>query len=161
MIYEEMFRSSQAITLQTHRIRLNRYYNCFLGNELVNWLISQQKATTRYNLSIMFYFISTDLNIKISHLKIIFIRVHASALGQALFEAGFIESVLMDSAFSDSASLFRPAKLSRVQSKDYSSNKQATCDAQEPAWVKTIPQHDSTTGNLNVIIETALKSLRC
>lgn len=47
MIYEELFRSNQAIILQTHRIRLNRYYNCFLGNELVNWMITQNKAATR------------------------------------------------------------------------------------------------------------------
>ncbi|XP_023318163.1 1-phosphatidylinositol 3-phosphate 5-kinase isoform X2 [Trichogramma pretiosum] len=118
MIYEEMFRSSQAITLQTHRIRLNRYYNCFLGNELVNWLISQQKAAT---------------------------RIQAIALGQALFEAGFIESVLLENAFSDSAALFKPAKLSRVKSKDFISENKPSCDAQEPAWVKTIPQYDSTT----------------
>ena len=63
-----------------------------------------------------------------------------------MFEAGFIEPVLLDNVFSDSAALFKPAKLSRVQSKDYLVENQTSCDAQEPAWVKTIPQHDSTTG---------------
>lgn len=48
MIWEELFRSSQAIQLQTHRIRLKSYYNCFLANELVNWMIVQNKAATRY-----------------------------------------------------------------------------------------------------------------
>lgn len=48
MIYEELFRSSQAILLQTHRIRLKSYHNCFLANELVNWMIAQNKAATRY-----------------------------------------------------------------------------------------------------------------
>ncbi|OXU27408.1 hypothetical protein TSAR_004798 [Trichomalopsis sarcophagae] len=118
MIYEELFRSNQAIILQTHRIRLNRYYNCFIGNELVNWMIAQNRAAT---------------------------RIQATAIGQALFEAGFIEPVLMDNAFSDSAALFKPAKLSRVQSKDFLVDNQTSCDAQEPAWVKNIPQHDSTT----------------
>lgn len=47
MIYEELFRSNEAILLQTHRIRLNRYYSCFLGTELVNWMIAQNKAATR------------------------------------------------------------------------------------------------------------------
>ncbi|KAJ8686685.1 hypothetical protein QAD02_022479 [Eretmocerus hayati] len=118
MIYEELFRSNQAIVLQTHRIRLNRYYNCFLGNELVNWMINQNKAAT---------------------------RIQATAIGQALFEAGFIEPVLMDNAFSDSAALFKPAKLFRVQSSDFLVDDQTSCDAQEPAWVKTIPQQDSSS----------------
>lgn len=48
MIWEELFRSSQAIQLQTHRIRLKSYHNCFLANELVNWMIAQNKAATRY-----------------------------------------------------------------------------------------------------------------
>lgn len=47
MIWEELFRSSQAIQLQTHRIRLKSYYNCFLASELVNWMIAQNKAATR------------------------------------------------------------------------------------------------------------------
>lgn len=118
MIYEELFRSSQAILLQTHRIRLKSYYNCFLGSELVNWMITQNKAAT---------------------------RVQATAIGQAMLEAGFIESVLVENIFTDTTTIFKPVKLSRIQSTDFLVENQATCDAQEPAWVKTIPQHDSTT----------------
>ncbi|CAL7943576.1 unnamed protein product [Xylocopa violacea] len=117
MIYEELFRSSQAILLQTHRIRLKSYHNCFLANELVNWMIAQNKAAT---------------------------RVQATAIGQALLEAGFIEPVVADNLFSDTATVFKPIKLSHMQSMDLTET-QNTCDAQEPAWVKTIPQHDSTT----------------
>ncbi|XP_011497004.1 PREDICTED: 1-phosphatidylinositol 3-phosphate 5-kinase [Ceratosolen solmsi marchali] len=118
MIYEEMFHSNQAINLQTHRIRLNRYYNCFFGNELVNWMITQKKATT---------------------------RIQATAIGQALFEVGFIESVLLDNVFCDSTTLFKPVRLSQVQCKHVLIESQTSCDAQEPAWVKTIPQHDLNT----------------
>ncbi|XP_017791586.1 PREDICTED: 1-phosphatidylinositol 3-phosphate 5-kinase [Habropoda laboriosa] len=118
MIYEELFRSSQAILLQTHRIRLKSYHNCFLANELVNWMIAQNKAAT---------------------------RVQATAIGQALLEAGFIEPVVVDNMFSDTATIFKPVKLSHMQSVDLLTEIQNTCDAQEPAWVKTIPQHDSTT----------------
>ncbi|XP_053980102.1 1-phosphatidylinositol 3-phosphate 5-kinase [Hylaeus volcanicus] len=117
MVYEELFRSSQAILLQTHRIRLKSYHNCFLASELVNWMIAQNKAAT---------------------------RVQATAIGQALLEAGFIEPVIADNVFSDTTSIFKPVKLSHIQSIDLSET-QTTCDAQEPAWVKTIPQHDSTT----------------
>lgn len=69
-------------------------------------------------------------------------------MGQALLEAGFIEPVVVDNVFSDTATVFKPVKLSRMQSMDLLSETQTTCDAQEPAWVKTIPQHDSTTGNI-------------
>ncbi|KZC09496.1 Putative 1-phosphatidylinositol 3-phosphate 5-kinase [Dufourea novaeangliae] len=122
MIYEELFRSSQAILLQTHRIRLKSYHNCFLASELVNWMIAQNKAAT---------------------------RVQATAIGQALLEAGFIEPVLADNVFSDTATVFKPVKLSQMQSMDLLTETQTTCDAQEPAWVKTIPQHDSTTDSEN------------
>ncbi|XP_024937173.1 1-phosphatidylinositol 3-phosphate 5-kinase isoform X2 [Cephus cinctus] len=118
MIYEELFRSSQAISLQTHRIRLKSYYNCFLASELVNWMIAQNKAAT---------------------------RVQAAAIGQALLEAGFIEPVLSENLFTDTVTIFKPAKLSRMQSTTFLVENQASCDAQEPAWVKTIPQHDSAT----------------
>lgn len=36
-------------------------------------------------------------------------------------------------------------KLPRMQTSDFLTESQTSCDAQEPAWVKTIPQHDSTT----------------
>ncbi|KAK2584922.1 hypothetical protein KPH14_002518 [Odynerus spinipes] len=118
MIYEELFRSNQAILLQTHRVRLKSYHNCFIASELVNWMIAQNKAAT---------------------------RVQATAIGQALFEAGFIEPVTSENIFSDTAAIFKPVQLSQMQSTDLLTENQATCDAQEPAWVKTIPQHDSTT----------------
>lgn len=118
MIYEELFRSNRAMILQTHRIRLKSYYNCFIGSELVNWMIAQNKAAN---------------------------RIQATAIGQALFEAGFIEQVLADNFFSDSSAIFKPVKLPRMQPSDFLTESQTSCDAQEPAWVKTIPQHDSTT----------------
>lgn len=74
-------------------------------------------------------------------------------MGQALFEAGFIEPVLMDNCFSDSPSLFRPAKLSRVHNKDILVDNQTSCDTQEPSWVKSISQNDLNIGNeLNIDI---------
>lgn len=79
----------------------------------------------------------------------ILFSVQATAIGEALLEAGFIESVIADSVFTDSATIFRPAQLSSLQSIDLLTEKRTMCDAQEPAWVKTIPQHDSTTGNIN------------
>ncbi|KAI4492050.1 hypothetical protein M0802_010058 [Mischocyttarus mexicanus] len=118
VIYEELFRSCQAILLQTHRIRLKSYHNCFIASELVNWMIAQNKAAN---------------------------RVQAVAIGQALLEAGFIEPITSENVFSDTATIFKPVQLSQMQSTELLTENQATCDAQEPAWVKTISQHDSTT----------------
>ncbi|XP_043287999.1 1-phosphatidylinositol 3-phosphate 5-kinase [Venturia canescens] len=118
MIYEELFRSSRAIQLQTHRVRLKSYYNCFIGNELVNWLVAHNKTAT---------------------------RAQAIAIAQALLEAGFIESVQSEESFGDGAGLFKPANLSLMQSLELSDENRSHCDSQEPAWVTNIPQHDSTT----------------
>ncbi|XP_044009254.1 1-phosphatidylinositol 3-phosphate 5-kinase isoform X2 [Aphidius gifuensis] len=118
LICEELFRSCHPINLQTHRVRLKNYYNCFIGSELVNWLISQNKAST---------------------------RIQATAIGQALFEGGFIESCLSESLFSDTNAIFKPVNLTKIQCPNYFDDTQSICDSQEPAWVTNIPQHDSTT----------------
>uniref|UniRef100_V9IJF6 1-phosphatidylinositol-3-phosphate 5-kinase n=1 Tax=Apis cerana TaxID=7461 RepID=V9IJF6_APICE len=81
----------------------------------------------------------------LSYLQSSDMRSDLSADLKALLEAGFIEPVLADNEFSDTAAVFKPVKLSNMQSTDLLTETQNTCDAQEPAWVKTIPQHDSTT----------------
>ena len=73
-------------------------------------------------------------------------RIQATAVGQALFEANFIESVLQDSEFSDNDALYRPNKLSNLQNRDFLIDSKISCDAHEPAWVKTIPQSQNATG---------------
>ena len=76
-----------------------------------------------------------------------FYSVQAVTIGQALLKAGFIKSQQFDDSFSDSAAaLYKPVQITAFQSINLSDKSQATCDSQEPAWVKTIPQHDSTTG---------------
>lgn len=47
VICDELFRSDRAIPLQTHRIRLKSYHDCFLASELVDWMIARGKAATR------------------------------------------------------------------------------------------------------------------
>lgn len=65
-LFEELSGTS-GILLQTHRYRLRSYSNCFLGTEIVDWLISQHKAST---------------------------RTQASSLCQALLEAGYLKCLL-------------------------------------------------------------------
>ncbi|XP_008558177.1 1-phosphatidylinositol 3-phosphate 5-kinase isoform X2 [Microplitis demolitor] len=115
IICQELFRSNKSIPLETHRVRLKNYYNCFTGNQLVNWMISQNKAAT---------------------------RIQATAIGQALFQANYIESMQSDIEFTDSQAIFRP--VSNNLSDNLLNKNVSSCDSHEPAWVKNIPQHDST-----------------
>lgn len=47
-LFEEICKPTTGISFETHRYRLRAYSECFLGSELVDWLIFQQKAKTRY-----------------------------------------------------------------------------------------------------------------
>lgn len=49
-LYEEICRINTGIPLKTHRYRLRTYNDCFQGSDLVDWLIYQQKASTRFTL---------------------------------------------------------------------------------------------------------------
>lgn len=62
-LFEEL-NGTSGIPLQTHRYRLRSYSNCFLGSEIVDWLINQHKAST---------------------------RTQAASLSQALLEAGYLK----------------------------------------------------------------------
>ena len=46
-LFEDMCRPNVGLTLQTHRHRLRNYHSCFLGSELVDWLLTQGHAATR------------------------------------------------------------------------------------------------------------------
>ncbi|CAG2059459.1 unnamed protein product [Timema podura] len=46
-LFDDLCRPNLGLILQTHRYRLRNYHNCFLGTELVDWLIAQYHASTR------------------------------------------------------------------------------------------------------------------
>ncbi|XP_067015555.2 1-phosphatidylinositol 3-phosphate 5-kinase [Anabrus simplex] len=93
-LFEDLCRPNSGINLQTHRYRLRNYQGCFLGSELVDWLLSQSRAAT---------------------------RIQATAIGQALIEGGFLECIT-DHVFTDAYALYRPqALLSPQQSSEESS----------------------------------------
>ena len=76
-------------------------------------------------------------------------RVQATSIGQALMEAGYLESV-GEQSFLDGYVLYRPRPVLSPQ--QYSSpstpseeNGRISQEAQEPLWVKQISQQDSTT----------------
>ncbi|XP_069701423.1 1-phosphatidylinositol 3-phosphate 5-kinase isoform X2 [Periplaneta americana] len=121
-LFEDLCRPNTGLTLQTHRYRLRNYHSCFLGSELVDWLLTQSHAAT---------------------------RIQGTAIGQALIEAGYLESIA-EQSFLDGYALYRPRQaLSPQQYSSPSSpieeNGRISQEAQEPLWVKQIPQQDSTT----------------
>lgn len=66
--------------------------------------------------------------------------MQGTAIGQALLERGFLESV-SEQEFVDGYALYFPLK----QSKKQWQHEQQLGECQEPLWVKQIPQQDSTT----------------
>ena len=47
-----------GLELQSHRFRLRTYQNCLVGKELVDWLLTYEKTSTRYKVTILFYLLS-------------------------------------------------------------------------------------------------------
>ncbi|KAK6645654.1 hypothetical protein RUM43_001934 [Polyplax serrata] len=115
-LYEEIIRPPDGIQLQSHRYRFRSFSNCFFGSELVDWLIAQNKSGT---------------------------RIQGVAIGQALLEAGYLESV-GDTTFVDGLSLYRPVSLLTPNS-DLSTSS----ESQEPLWVKEIQQQDSRKNSVS------------
>jgi hypothetical protein len=46
-LFEDICYPNMGLPLQTHRYHLRSYHNCFLGSELVDWLLAQNHAATR------------------------------------------------------------------------------------------------------------------
>lgn len=118
-LFEELS-GSTGILLQTHRYRLRSYSNCFLGSDIVDWLISQRKAST---------------------------RTQAASLCQALLEAGFIKCLTDNQSepFCDGDFLYRP-QLPPFPEVPQTENENFEVKPQdEPSWMQQIPHESSTT----------------
>ncbi|KAF5299848.1 hypothetical protein FQA39_LY11385 [Lamprigera yunnana] len=110
-LYDEMCRPISGVLLQTHRYRLRTYTECFLGSELVDWLIYQQKANT---------------------------RVQAVAICLALLEGAYIECLSEPCSFVDGYALY---KLGFVLSDPILEPDTSDLpNPDEPSWVQQIPQ---------------------
>ncbi|KDR20319.1 1-phosphatidylinositol 3-phosphate 5-kinase isoform X2 [Zootermopsis nevadensis] len=121
-LFEDICHPNMGMTLQTHRYHLRNYHNCFLGSELVDWLLTQSHAAT---------------------------RIQGTAIGQTLIEAGYLDCI-GEQNFLDAYALYRPRQvLSPLQYSSPTSpiedNGRISHEAQEPLWVKQIPQQDSVT----------------
>jgi hypothetical protein len=83
-----------------------------------------------------------------AHYVLVSIRIQGTAIGQALLEAGYLDSVT-EQNFLDGYALYQPRQVMSPQQYNSPSpiedNGRISQEAQEPLWVKQIPQQDSTT----------------
>ncbi|KAK9746951.1 FYVE zinc finger [Popillia japonica] len=112
-LYEEICKPTTGIILRSHKYRLRTYSECFLGSELVDWLIRQQKANT---------------------------RVQAAAICQALLEGGYIECVSDPCSFVDGYALYKPGSVSTLEPLQ---NLSENSSQDEPTWVQFVSQESS------------------
>ncbi|KAL3284887.1 hypothetical protein HHI36_019023 [Cryptolaemus montrouzieri] len=120
-LFEEISKPIGGITLKAHRYRLRTHYDCFLGSELVDWLIYQQKANN---------------------------RIQAIAICQALLEGNYIECISDATSFIDGYVLY---KFGDVGSPDTPPpvNIYDIPTQEEPVWVQQILQESSNTDSDN------------
>ncbi|CAH1132979.1 unnamed protein product [Ceutorhynchus assimilis] len=115
-LYEEICKQATGLNCTPYKYRLRTYSECFLGSELVDWLICQQKAKT---------------------------RVQAAALSQALLEGSYIESFTENNAFVDGYVRYRKGNLFSSNFTLASPNYEVPAAQEEPSWVQQIA-HEST-----------------
>jgi len=46
-LFEEITRMNDGLSLKTHRYHLRSYHSCFLGHNLIDWLLNHEKVTSR------------------------------------------------------------------------------------------------------------------
>ncbi|KAK9877229.1 hypothetical protein WA026_016976 [Henosepilachna vigintioctopunctata] len=120
-LFDEISKPISGVPLKTHRYRLRAYFDCFLGSDLVDWLIYQQKANN---------------------------RIQAVAICQALLEGSYIECITEATSFIDGYVLYKfcdittlkmptPASIYEIQTQE------------EPVWVQQMMQESSNTDSDN------------
>ncbi|XP_033114727.1 1-phosphatidylinositol 3-phosphate 5-kinase-like [Anneissia japonica] len=123
-----MLQQGNGIEFQGHRYRLRTYPDCIVGSQVVDWLLSTDKATD---------------------------RVQAVAIGQALLDAKWIECATRnEQLFRDEYALYRPGEAARqgnfppelAQDKTPLSNE----DLMEPIWFREITDGEANdSGSLS------------
>lgn len=119
--------------MQNHRYKLRSITNCCAGSEVVDWLLVQDKASS---------------------------RIQATAIGQALVDAGFLECLSStDQIFTDGYSLYRPKSsdiTSSINDSLASANQSEVTevfepeDTQEPLWVRQIGMQEDRKSHIQV-----------
>nr|CFW94242.1 Eka-PIP kinase protein [Euperipatoides kanangrensis] len=124
-----------GVEMQNHRLRLRTYPNCLVGSELVDWLISQNKASS---------------------------RAQSVVIGQALVDAKYLECVSnQDQVFRDEYAFYRPIIISNCESPAEStsaSEQTESHEEDEPLWFKEIRSMEEEETDENESAKTHRKS---
>ncbi|XP_066965143.1 1-phosphatidylinositol 3-phosphate 5-kinase isoform X1 [Macrobrachium rosenbergii] len=113
-LWSQMAGVPGGLPLGSHRHRLKSFHNCFIGRDLVQWLLVNDKASS---------------------------RASSVAIGQALLEAGYIVCISQpEQVFVDDYVLYRPIRPSSGSSERCVQENltRAQEGGQEPLWVKQI-----------------------
>ncbi|XP_069947039.1 1-phosphatidylinositol 3-phosphate 5-kinase isoform X3 [Cherax quadricarinatus] len=113
-LWSHMAGGTGGLPLGSHRHRLKSFHNCFIGKDLVQWLLVNDKASS---------------------------RASAVAIGQALLEAGYLVCISQpEQVFVDDYVLYRPLRPNSGNSeREVQEGLSRTQDGgQEPLWVKQI-----------------------
>lgn len=135
-LHEEIIHSQRGILLQNHRYKLRSITNCCAGSEVVDWLLVQDKASS---------------------------RIQATAIGQALIDAGFLECLSStDQIFADGYALYRPKSSDAISSmkespesadQDEFTEVFEPEDTQEPLWVRQIGMQEDQKCHFQANVE--------
>ncbi|XP_044763369.1 1-phosphatidylinositol 3-phosphate 5-kinase [Coccinella septempunctata] len=120
-LFEEISKPIGGIALGSHRYHLRTYFDCFLGSELVDWLIYQQKASS---------------------------RIQANAICQALLEGNYIECLSETNSFVDSYVLYKLGTLTSLDCPP-PTNIYDIPIQEEPMWVQQIIQESNKVDSDN------------
>ncbi|XP_069975794.1 1-phosphatidylinositol 3-phosphate 5-kinase isoform X2 [Penaeus vannamei] len=113
-LWSQMAGGVGGLPLASHRHRLKSFHNCFVGRDLIEWLLANDKASS---------------------------RASAVAIGQALLEAGYVVCISqLEQVFVDDYVLYRPMRPSTGGSEQTTQEglNRAQDGGQEPLWVKQI-----------------------
>ncbi|XP_050300649.1 1-phosphatidylinositol 3-phosphate 5-kinase [Anthonomus grandis grandis] len=117
-LFDEICKTTTGVNFSPFKHRMRTYSDCFLGSELVDWLICQQKAKN---------------------------RIQAAALSQALLEGNYIESFTEPSVFVDGYVRYRKGNSFSTNFTQLSPNCDVPTQ-EEPSWVQQI-SHDSSNSD--------------
>lgn len=137
-LWQSMYHSTDGVDVRRHRHRLYTYTDCMLGRDVVDWLIANNKAST---------------------------REQAALLGQALIDGKWMIGIAgQDARFRDDCSVYRSFELLRSSRSVVSlldepvqltSLPQVSDDDDDdgPLWVKEIPQDNKDDDEITCVRE--------
>ena len=137
-LWQLMYHSTDGVDVRRHRHRLYTYTDCMIGRDIIDWLIANNKAST---------------------------RDQAAVLGQALIDGKWMVSVAgHDAKFRDDCTVYRPFELLRPSQSavslrdepaELTSLPQVSDDDDDdgPLWVKEIPQGDKDDDEIACVRE--------